>query len=104
MTEPTAETRTVNAADIALAKDRLRGTGAWNGQGLIVHLALTSRRDPERQWMQPLADALQRIVDADEDGVEVGLSGSDVQTLDGLAVYSDAFHAAIAAGHAAAAE
>jgi hypothetical protein len=93
--------RNPTETDIALAKDRLRGTGAWNGQGLLVHLALTSRKDPEREWMQPLADLCSRVVAAEEDGEVLELDDDQAGIFDDMAAYSETFHEAIAESRAA---
>jgi hypothetical protein len=90
-------TRTATSVDIALAKDRLRGTGAWNGQGLLVHLALTSRHDAERTWMEPLKVLCEQIVNDEEDGLTTDLTAEQADTFDAMAAYADEFFAAIRA-------
>lgn len=91
-----SEAREATPQDVQLASDRLKGNGAWNGQGLLTFLALTSRKDSNRKWMEPLKSLCERVLFASEDGVENGLSESEAETFDALAAYSEEFHAAIA--------
>ena len=87
--------RVATEVDYYLAKDRLRGTGAWNGQGLLVHLALTARKDSSREWMEPLRDLCESIVASYEDNEELVLTPDQADVLDDLKAYSDTFHAAL---------
>jgi hypothetical protein len=90
---------------IGVLRDRLRGNGAWNGQGLLMFLATTSRKDPERVWMEPLKALAERVVYANEDGEPMpALSDDEMAQVRDLIAYSDAFHTALAAGQAAEAQ
>lgn len=87
-----------NEEIVQVCTDRLRGNGAWNGQGLLVFLASTSRKDPERAWMEPLKELCEKVVYAAEDNEPMPeLSAQDEATLADLMAYSQEFHAAIAA-------
>lgn len=78
--------------------DRLKGNGAWNGNGLLVFLASTSRKDPERAWMEPLKDLAEKVVYAAEDGEPFpALTDDELAQVDELIAYSNDFHSAIAA-------
>lgn len=89
--------RTPTDEDVQIAFDRLRGNGAWNGQGLLVHLALTSDGDSSRKWMEPLSDLCQKIVVWDRKGQEgtLTLTEDEVAVMDDLRRYSKKFHAAL---------
>ena len=87
--------RLATTEDAQIASDRLRGNGAWNGQGLLIFLAATSRRDKERSWMEPLRDLCERVLYGLEDGLQVELSDDEVAIFDDLITYSQKFHAAI---------
>lgn len=87
--------RKTTKQDVQLAADRLKGSGAWQGNGLLVFLASTSRKDSQRKWMEPLRDVCERIVNGDEDGIEVVLSDEEAKAFDVLAQYSVDWHAAI---------
>ena len=78
---------------VQVCADRLKGNGAWNGQGLLVFLATTSRKDKERAWMEPLKTLCEKVVYAAEDGEEVELSDDELASLDALVEYSNAFYA-----------
>ena len=83
---------------IQVLSDRLKGNGAWNGQGLLVFLATTSRKDKERLWMEPLRDLAVKVVYAYEDNEPIPeLTQEELEQVDQLIDYSEAFHAAIAA-------
>lgn len=83
----------LNPEIVQACRDRLRGNGAWNGQGLLPFLALTSRKDPERVWMEPLKELCERVVFSVEDGLEVVLSDEEAETLSGLVELSRTFQA-----------
>ncbi len=100
MTAKKTEGRTATVEDIALSKDRLRGTGAWNGNGLLPFLALTHRKDSSRIWMEPLRDLCQQIVNDEEDGIETALTAEQAATMDDLATYSATFMGKLAAAAA----
>ncbi len=81
---------------VQVCADRLKGNGAWNGQGLLVFLASTSRKDRERVWMEPLKDLCEKVVYAAEDNEPMPeLSAEDEAAIGELLTYSAAFHAAL---------
>jgi hypothetical protein len=89
--------RVTTEVDVQIANDRLRGNNAWNGQGLLVHLALTSRKDSSRSWMVPLKTLCEAIVDAHDEGQVVELTDEQEQTIDELIQYSHDFQSALSA-------
>ena len=82
--------RTATELDVQVAKDRLRGNGAWNGQGLLVHLALTSEKDSSRSWMEPLAELCKKVT-----GTDVVLDDEEASQLDQLTEYAKNFQSAL---------
>lgn len=91
-----------NEQIVQVCADRLKGNGAWNGQGLLVFLASTSRKDKERVWMEPLKDLCEKVVYAAEDSEPTPeLSAQDKSTIADLLTYSATFHAALGAAPAA---
>jgi hypothetical protein len=79
---------------IQICADRLKGNGAWQGNGLLVFLATTSRKDREREWMEPLKALCESVVYAAEDNEPMPeLTDDDLQTINELLSYSVQFHA-----------
>lgn len=89
-------TREATPEDVQIARDRLRGNGAWNGNGLDIFLVSTNRKDPERKWMEPLQVLCKRVFFADEDKEPNSLTSEEAEKFDEMLAYSAAFHAAIA--------
>lgn len=87
--------RNATAEDRSVAHARLVGLGAWNGQGLLSHLAETSSRDPSRKWMEPLRDLCLRVRESVDSGKFIKLSASEASSLDELQSYALTFASAL---------
>jgi hypothetical protein len=88
-----ARNATVEDRNIAYA--RLQGLGAWNGNGLLMFLASTSKKDNSREWMEPLRDLCEKIVESVDAGESVKLSADEAKTMEDLHKYDAEFSAAL---------
>lgn len=90
--------RTASPRDAEVCADRLKGNGAWNGQGLLTFLAMTSRKDKVRADLEPLKALCEAVVYPYEDNEPMAeLTDEQEAIVDAMLVYSNEFHDAIAA-------